>query len=360
MSSPIEIIVAGAGRIGSLISGLLAHSNAYSVHLIDINPKPNIIDQPNLNFTQLDVTQITQLTKFVKQTKASAIISCLPYYRTLEIAEVAAKMNLNYFDLTEDVRVREQIKKMAKGLKTVFVPNCGLAPGFVNIVAQELMSHFQDIDEVKLRVGCLPFLTDNALHYALTWSTDGIINQYGNPCQAIVDGKLVEQDPLINVETIFVDGMSYEAFNTSGGVGSLIDSYKGKVRHLNYKTIRYPGHCEKMKFLMQDLKLNENRPVLKQILESVLPQISDDVTIVYVTVQGIKDGRYHQELYSHKFYPKILFNQTWTSIQITTASSACAAVDILLNNPRRFHGFVPQEKISLPQLLNNQFGRIFQ
>ena len=359
MSIPMQVIVAGAGRIGSLISYLLAESGRYAVHLVDLNPRPqDLAEHAQLHFQQMDVSQTIELTKFIKKIKAQAIISCLPYYCNLTLAHVAAETNLHYFDLTEDIMVREQIKKMTKKLPSMFVPGCGLAPGLINIIAQDLISRFQQADEVKLRVGCLPLLTDNALRYALTWSTEGIINEYGNPCQAIAEGKVVMGNPLEGLESIFIDGNSYEAFNTSGGVGTLVDTYKGKVKNLNYKSIRYPGHCEKMKFLMQDLKLNENRVLLKQILEAVLPQVTEDVTIIYATVQGLKNGAIRQEMYSNKFYAQELFGRRWTSIQVITATSACAVMDILLTEQDPWQGFVPQEKIALEKLLNNPFGKL--
>lgn len=361
MAKLTEVIVAGAGRIGSLISHLLANSEEYKVFLADLNPPPkDSMTQANISFFQCDITQTEQLQKFIKKTKSQAIISCLPYYFNLDLATLASKMGLNYFDLTEDVKIREQVKNLAKNQHTSFTPSCGLAPGFINIVAADLIGHFAEVKEVKLRVGCIPFLTDNSLRYALTWSTEGIINQYGNPCQALVDGTLAELNPLENLETIIIDGTTYEAFNTSGGIGSLVETYQGKVRNLNYKTIRYPGHCEKMKFLMQDLKLNDNRGMLKQILENVLPEIRNDVTILYVTVEGEKDGHYTQELYLNKFYPQKLFNRQWTSIQMTTASSACAVIDIVLKQQNRYQGFVAQENISLQEFLKNPFGKLFQ
>lgn len=359
MPNPTRVIVAGAGRIGSLISSLLAESGRYTVYLIDIQAQPEqLSEHAQLHFHQMDVGQTIELSKFIRKIKAEAIISCLPYYCNLTLAHVAADTSLHYFDLTEDIMVRDQVKKLTKKLPKIFAPSCGLAPGLINIIAQDLISRFQQADEVKLRVGCLPLLTDNALRYALTWSTDGIINEYGNPCQAIAEGRLVTGNPLEGLEDIYIDGDHYEAFNTSGGVGTLVETYKGKIRNLNYKSIRYPGHCAKMKFLMQDLKLNEKRGLLKEILESVLPQITEDVTILYASVQGLKNGVISQEVYSNKFYPCELFGQRWTSIQATTAASACAVIDILLTEQEHLHGFVPQEKVAFQKLLNNSFGKL--
>ena len=98
----------------------------------------------------------------------------------------------------------------------------------------------------------------------------GLINEYGNLCQGIENGEEVNMLPLGDLEEIKIDGLTYEAFNTSGGIGSLANSYMGRVKNINYKTIRYPGHCEKIRFLMNDLKLNYDRDTLKRILENVI------------------------------------------------------------------------------------------
>ena len=121
------------------------------------------------------------------------------------------------------------------------------------------IKHFDELRSVKLRVGALPQHPNNVLKYSLTWSTEGLINEYGNPCEAIVDGQLVEAAPLEGLEEIEIDGTLYEAFNTSGGLGSLGETYGTARDSMNYKTMRYPGHCAQMRLLMNDLKLNHDR-----------------------------------------------------------------------------------------------------
>ncbi len=139
------------------------------------------------------------------------------------------------------------------------MPQCGLAPGFISIAAAELITHFDELRAVKLRVGALPQHPNNVLKYSLTWSTEGLINEYGNPCQAISDGRLIEVAPLEGLEEIEIDGTLYEAFNTSGGLGSLAETHGAHIESMNYKTMRYPGHCAQMRLLMNDLKLNHDR-----------------------------------------------------------------------------------------------------
>ncbi len=307
----------------------------------------------------MDAQQPKTIFDFLKKNPVDTIISSLPFYCNTPIARLAKEFHLNYFDLTEDTETASTVTELAKNAKTAFVPQCGLAPGFISIVANELMRHFPTLDTVKMRVGALPLNVSNALHYSLTWSTDGLINEYGNPCQAVVNGKEVNVMPLDDLEVIEIDGLTYEAFSTSGGIGSLADSYKNKVKNINYKTIRYPGHCEKMRFLMNDLKLNQDRDTLKRILENAIPKTNQDVVLVYVSVTGTKEGSYTEENYVKKFYPKMIDDTQWSAIQLTTASALCAIVDKVVTQPGKFKGLVKQEQFSLDELIQNRFGQYY-
>ncbi len=198
---------------------------------------------------------------------------------------------MHYFDLTEDVEVTRRVSALARNSARAFVPQCGLAPGFISIAGGELIRHFDSLRSVRLRVGALPQHPHNVLKYSLTWSTEGLINEYGNPCEAIVDGRLVEIRPLEGLEEIEIDGTLYEAFNTSGGLGSLAQTCGEHCESMDYKTIRYPGHCAQMRLLMNDLKLNHDRATLKRILENAVPQTLQDVVIVYAAVTGMQQRR---------------------------------------------------------------------
>jgi saccharopine dehydrogenase-like NADP-dependent oxidoreductase len=221
------------------------------------------------------------------------------------------------------------------------------------------MIHFDEVRSVKLRVGALPQHPNNVLKYSLTWSTEGLINEYGNACQAIVDGRLIEVAPLQGLEEISIDGTLYEAFNTSGGLGSLGEIDSLGIASMNYKTIRYPGHCAQMQLLMYDLKLNQDRSTLKRILENAVPQTLQDVVIVYAAVTGRQDGELREENYVNKIYPQLIAGRLWSAIQVTTAAGICAVADIVVTQPHRFAGFVAQERFRLPEILQNRFGRYY-
>jgi saccharopine dehydrogenase-like NADP-dependent oxidoreductase len=288
-----------------------------------------------------------------------AVISSLPYHCNVAVAEAARQARVHYFDLTEDVEVTRAVRATAAGASQAFVPQCGLAPGFISIAAAELITHFDTLRAVKLRVGALPQHPNNVLKYSLTWSTEGLINEYGNPCQAVSEGRLIEIAPLEGLEEIEIDGMRYEAFNTSGGLGSLAETHGTHVESMNYKTIRYPGHCEQMRLLMNDLKLNHDRATLKRILENAVPQTLQDVVIVYVAITGTQDGQLREENYVNKIYPQVIAGRLWSAIQVTTAAGISAVVDLVLESKGRYSGFVPQEQFRLTEILANRFGRYY-
>jgi saccharopine dehydrogenase-like NADP-dependent oxidoreductase len=198
------------------------------------------------------------------------------------------------------------------------------------------------------------------MKYNLTWSTDGLINEYGNPCEAIHNGKAIETLPLEGLEHFSLDGLDYEAFNTSGGVGTLCESLAGQVRTLNYKTVRHVGHRDLMAFLMNELRLNDRREVLRSILEEAVPITMQDVVLIFCTVSGWKDGRLTQITDARKIYHRTLYGEPWSAIQISTAASICAVVDLHFAGKLPRLGFVRQEEVGLKDFLGNRFGQYYQ
>ncbi len=357
-----RVLVLGAGKIGALISGLLAESGDYAVALADVDggvarAVAKAHGHKHLEAFELDASEEANVARHLAKHPADAVISSLPYYCNVGVARVARKAGTHYFDLTEDVQVTRQVREVAEGADKAFVPQCGLAPGFVSIAGHELIGHFDQLRSVKLRVGALPQHPNNVLKYSLTWSTEGLINEYGNPCMAIADGRPTEMAPLEGLEEIEIDGTLYEAFNTSGGLGSLGETYGHLAETMNYKTMRYPGHCAQMRLLMNDLKLNQDRGTLKRILENAVPQTLQDVVVIYVAVAGTQDGELREENYVNKVYPQEIAGRLWSAIQVTTAAGAVAVMDLVLTDPGRYRGFVRQEQFSLPQVLANRFGR---
>ena len=128
---------------------------------------------------------------------------------------------------------------------------------------------------------------------------------------------------------------------------------------MNYKTLRYPGHCNIIKLLMNDLKLNHDRATLKRVLENAIPKTLQDVVLIYVAVTGYKDEDLFEENYVKKIYPETIADKLWSSIQVTTAAGICGVLDIVLNHPGQYQGFVTQERISFDEFIANRFGQYY-
>lgn len=354
-----DVVVIGAGHIGSTIAQLLSDCGDYRVTVADraADQLAQIGALPRVEHKVLDVTDAAGLTALLRG--KFAVLSAAPYHLTYKVAEAAKVAGAHYLDLTEDVASTRKVKALAVDANVAFIPQCGLAPGFISIVAADLCGHFDELHDVRLRVGALPKYPSNALNYNLTWSTDGVINEYCEPCEAIVDGLPRQTRALEENEAFSLDGVTYEAFNTSGGLGTLCETLSGKVRNLNYRTIRYPGHAAIMKALLNDLRLRDRRDLLKDILEKSVPATMQDVVIVFVTVSGIKNGHLVQETYANKIYAREMGGHTVSAIQITTASGICAVLDMLASGRLSAVGFVRQEEIGLGEFLANRFGSAY-
>jgi saccharopine dehydrogenase-like NADP-dependent oxidoreductase len=354
-----RIAIVGAGKIGSMIAELLVTSGDYAVTVIDRSESAldRLETAAAVTKVAADITQGDTLHKILKG--KFAVLSAAPYHATRLIAEAAKAAGAHYLDLTEDVASTRAVKQLAAGASTAFIPQCGLAPGFITIVASDLASHFDELQDVRMRVGALPKFPSNALNYNLTWSTDGVINEYCEPCEAIVNGQLRETQALEELEEFSLDGVLYEAFNTSGGLGTLCETLAGKVRNLNYRTIRYPGHAAIMKALLNDLRLRDRRELLRDILENAVPVTLQDVVIIFVTVSGKRGGQLVQETYANKVYAAPMGGRVRSAIQLTTAGGICAVLDLLRGGYLPQSGLIKQEEIGLEAFLGNRFGRVY-
>lgn len=357
-----KIILLGSGKIGEAIVTLL--DPFYDLTVIDQHPfRSDLFRCHDRTFVQdLNTADLVELFK-----GHEAVISACPHALASEIAQAAYTVGIHYLDLTEDVESTRKIRDIAiisennhgrsRGIS--FIPQCGLAPGFISIAANHLVKKFKTIRDVKMRVGALPIYPGNALNYNLTWSTDGLINEYCNPCEAIVNGELREVPSLEELEELSLDGVTYEAFNTSGGLGTMCSTIGGLVENLNYKTIRYPGHCAIMKVLIKDLRLGQRREVLKSILENAIPITQQDLVIVFVSVTGERDRMLVQETLVRKIYGQVVNGRYLSAIQLTTAAGICAIVDLLFENQLHV-GLVRQEFVPLEKFVANRFGAYYE
>jgi len=266
-----DIVILGAGKIGRMVCHFMSHSGTYAVRVGDASQAA--VDHITKEYESVtgqvvDFADGDSLDKILKG--AWGVISCAPFHCNPLIAARAKQHGVHYFDLTEDVEATARVKELAEGADTLFAPQCGLAPGFITITANHLMQSMTEVTDLRLRVGALPRFPSNRLKYNLTWSTAGLINEYCNPCEAVENGELTTVPPMEQLEHITIDGVEYEAFNTSGGLGTLAITLKDKVKNVNYKTMRFPGHCDLMKFLLHDLHMQDDQEKLGRIFERAL------------------------------------------------------------------------------------------
>lgn len=353
-----KLILLGGGKIGSAITAMLGGTGDYQLTVADRDAESlKRLPTKNARTMVLDVADPVAVRAAIKG--HDIVVSAMPYHLTPVIAGAAKDSGAHYFDLTEDVESTRVVKKLAQGADTAFVPQCGLAPGFISIVAHDMTKKFESLRDVNMRVGALPVYPTNALKYNLTWSTDGLINEYCNPCEAIVDGHLREVPALEEMEHFSLDGVDYEAFNTSGGLGTLAETLHGRIENLNYKTVRYPGHRDIIKTLVRDLRLGQRRDIMKDVLETAIPITYQDVVLVFVTVSGQQHGQLTQESYAKKVYAHEVEGKLMSAIQITTAAGICAMVDMMVAGKLPNKGFVRQEQAELKAFLANRFGRVY-
>jgi len=356
----LNIMVMGLGRIGLAIAKTLQLSGRYNVSGADVNP-----DALNALQSECDgiKTYLINGGEYAGILKGQhGVVSALSFTENPKVAQAALETGCSYFDLTEDVACTQTIKKIALSAREgqVFMPQCGLAPGFVGILGHSFMANFERLESLKLRVGALPEFPANQMMYNLTWSTEGLVNEYANPCEAIKNGEITLIEPLEGRELFSVSGVEYEAFNTSGGLSNLCHSLKGKVNELTYKTIRYPGHCGLMRFLFRDLRLGdvgERRDMLLKILDSSVAVTQQDLVLISVVATGYKDRLYRQT--SRTFLIK--HTKQHSAIQLATASGVCSALDIVLskNSNTALTGFIEQESITIDDFLENEFATTY-
>ncbi|SDQ90724.1 saccharopine dehydrogenase C-terminal domain-containing protein [Pseudovibrio sp. Tun.PSC04-5.I4] len=353
-----HVAVVGAGKIGGMIAALLQGSGDYQIKVLDQSVDAlSTLDVPHVTTEALDVSDLGKLTAALKG--CDAVISAAPFFLTPVIAQAARDADCHYLDLTEDVASTAEVERIAKGASKAFAPQCGLAPGFVSIAGHDLAQQFDRLEDLHLRVGALPRYPTNKLKYNLTWSTDGLINEYCNPCLAIENGELTTVSPLAGLQNFSLDGVDYEAFNTSGGLGSLSETLKGKVQSLRYLSIRYPGHKDIMELLLNDLGFINKRELLKEVMEDAIPATMQDRVLIFITATGMKDGRFQQKSFSHVVNDREIHGKHWSGIQITTAASICATLDLMMTGKLQAKGFVTQESISLADFLANRFGGLY-
>ncbi|MDX6587581.1 MAG: hypothetical protein QOI31_2054 [Solirubrobacterales bacterium] len=346
-----RIAVVGIGNVGRLLADMLVE-RGFEVWEVDADESRVAGDHASV----LDVSDPAALEELFAD--VDAVISCLPYFLNAGIATAAHAAGVHYLDLTEDVDTSSTIKDLAKSSNAIFMPRCGLAPGFICVVGGSLFGRLETVEKVELRVGALPRSPNNALGYACTWSPDGIINEYLNDCEQLRGGELVTVPSLENVETIVIDGARYEAFTTSGGLGTMCETFAGRVDSLDYKTIRYPGHRALMRFMLHELGLSQQREEAVRLLADAYPPVRDDLVVLYAAAEGHSGGRSAREEFVRIYRPRMVAGAPRTAIAWTTAAGAVGMIELLAEGSLPDSGFVCQEDVSLDAFLATKAGQM--
>lgn len=348
-----NVLVIGLGKVGSLVATLL--SKQFTVRGLDLR-----LPSKSLPFEIIegDVTDTDLLKKILKD--YDAVVSCMPYNLNLPIAQSAHELGIHYFDLTEDVPTTTAIREMSTTHRGVMAPQCGLAPGLIGIVGADLAKRFDKLRDIELRVGALPRYPNGLLGYSFTWSPAGVINEYINDAEVIHNGERKMVSSLDGIEVINIEGQEFEAFSTSGGLGTMCETYLGKVDTLNYKTIRYPGHAKLMRFLLYELIMKNRRAQIEEILTAAKPPVKQDVVYVYAVVEGWQSGGLAREEFYRAYHPREIDGQHWRAISWTTAASIAAVVEMVAAGTLSQQGFIKQEEIPLDAFLATQNGAFFK
>ncbi|MEP4194813.1 MAG: saccharopine dehydrogenase C-terminal domain-containing protein [Aliishimia sp.] len=348
-----NIAVLGLGKVGRLAAELL-HNSGFTVTGIDKDaPKDGL----PFAFMSLDLSSTAEVVHQFR--KHDAVLSCLPFQLNIALAQAAHDAGVHYFDLTEDVPTTQAIIEMSKTAKGLMAPQCGLAPGFIGIVGANLISQFDDCRSCKMRVGALPQNPTGLMGYAFNWSPEGVVNEYLNDCEVIEAGERKWVSPMEWIEDIYIDGIKLEAFTTSGGLGTMCETFQDHVDNIDYKSMRYPGHVQQMNFFFHELLMRERRKEAGEILVNAKPPVEDDVVYIHASAEGHINGRMARREFVRGYRPIEVAGQKRTAIAWTTAGSVVAIIEMVRDGKLPNSGFLKQEDISLDDFLAMPTGSLY-
>ena len=292
-----------------------------------------------------------------------AAVSCVTYRYNpgLTRAAIAAKCHMVDLGGNNDV-VQNQLSMNAEAeaAGVIIVPDCGLAPGMVAVLTADGMAKFDSVDSVKIRVGGLPQSPRPPLNYQMVFSAEGLINEYWEPCVILEDGEKKTVNPMSAIEDLEFDGLGkFEAFYTSGGTSTLPDTYRTATKFLDYKTIRYPGHCKLFRPMLEiglasrqkievEGQMVEPRSLLKAVLDKNLSSTDLDMVLVRVTLDGFKRGKKSSLVY--EIVDKQDTRSGLTAMMRTTAFPAAIIAWMAAAGRIEKRGVAPQEVVVNPTL----------
>jgi lysine 6-dehydrogenase len=358
----MKVLVFGAGRMGYGVAYDLTHnSEVESVMVADRFLEKamlivNKIGSPKISGCKVDVSNSEEVTKLMENYDVA--ISCVDYWHNLRLSEAAIEAKTHFCDLGGNIFVVERQLKLdekAKEAGISVIPDCGLAPGMVSILAVHGAKEFDKIEEIHIRVGGLPQNPKPPLNYQLIYSVEGLINEYVEPARVIRNGKIAEIPSMTEIEEIYFEGFPpLEAFQTSGGTSTLPETFLGKVKELDYKTIRYAGHCEKFKAMI-DLGLCSNEPLtidgqrivprafFTRLLEKSLP--SDEPDLVLVRLDFIGKRNNQEKHLRYEIVDRFDEKSGLSAMMRTTSFPASIIAQMIAKGEVNERGVTPQEKV---------------
>lgn len=308
----MRMLVLGAGLQGSACAyDLLTHTEADVVVAdITVDNVPDFL-RPyvggRLTLQQVDANDRASVRKVMEG--VTATMSAFPYYFNLEMATDAVESGSHFCDLggnTEIVLRQKELHARAREKGVSVIPDCGLAPGMVNILAQYGISRLDRVDAVRIKVGGLPQNPEPPLNYQLVYSLEGALDYYTTLSWVLRDGKPTQVKALSEIEELEFPGVgTLEAFHTAGGLSTMAQSYEGKVPTMEYKTLRFPGHAKAMETIrdlglldLEPVDVKGTRVVPRDVFLAIVGprlrkdyRVSPDMVVLRVEAEGEKDGR---------------------------------------------------------------------
>lgn len=302
----MKTLVLGAGRMGYGAAFDLVHNSpgVERVTVADFDLKKaeetaEKIGTSRIEPRHIDASNYSDVVGLMRG--HDSVISCVNYWYNESLSQAAIETRSNFCDLGGNnyvVDAQLALDNEAKAAGINIIPDCGLAPGMVSILAMHGAARFEQLDEVHIRVGGLPQAPQPPLDYQLVFSVEGLVNEYIELARVIRDGEIKTVDSMTELESLEFDGFPpLEAFQTSGGTSTLPDTFLGKVKQLDYKTIRYAGHCEKFKTMIDlglcssqemvaDFVKVKPRKVFAELLQQHLPADGPDYVLVRLEFVG--------------------------------------------------------------------------
>ena len=360
----MKILVLGAGRMGhGAVFDLVRNSpDVSAVTIADADlAKAKAISE---SFTEKPVAAVAfeaeNETAAVELMRGhDAVISCVNYWYNVPLSRAAIAAGSNFCDLGGNNTIVDQqlaLDAEARDAGISIIPDCGLAPGMVSILAMHGTAQFEEVEEIHIRVGGLPQKPEPPLDYQLVFSVEGLINEYVEPARVIRDGKIVDVESMTEIEEIAFDGFPpLEAFQTSGGTSTLPETFRADIRELDYKTIRYAGHCAKFKAMI-DLGLCSSeevatsdgsfvpRKAFGKLLELNLPADGPDYVLVRVDVVGDGGKRFRMDIVDRQDEANGV-----SAMMRTTAFPASIIAQMMAKGEVLARGATPQEKAVDPK-----------